>query len=364
MSHIAIRVDASQAIGTGHVSRMHVLASMLQTSGHQVTLVCRDLPGNLIAVSHEQGLTVAVLPAPKNSLSNTDWLGVSQRQDAEEATACVANQPVDLMVVDHYALDARWEQSIHTQLGCPVMVVDDLANRPHDCAFLLDQNPWPDFTTRYVSQLVNPQTRCLLGPYYALLRPAFAALHQSPPPREDKVIAFFSGTDPTGESRKLVDAVKHLEAVQHLEEGQKLDRLPFSLLIVTGRRNPDRDALCKEPVPDGVSVVEALSDFDTHMARARYAFGAAGVTAIERSCLGVPSTLVCVAENQHAMAEYLAGQPGYQYLGRGEHTRWQDYASALQHLAANWYQLPTLPAITDGKGAERVVAALEHDLCN
>lgn len=52
------------------------------------------------------------------------------------------------------------------------MVIDDLANRKHDCDLLLDQNFYLDMNSRYEG-LVPKHTKLLLGPKYALLREEF-----------------------------------------------------------------------------------------------------------------------------------------------------------------------------------------------
>jgi UDP-2,4-diacetamido-2,4,6-trideoxy-beta-L-altropyranose hydrolase len=79
---------------------------------------------------------------------------------------------VDLLVVDHYALDAVWERVLRPAVH-RILVIDDLADRPHDADFLLDQNYYRPLEGRYQG-LLPSHCQCLLGPSYALLRPDFA----------------------------------------------------------------------------------------------------------------------------------------------------------------------------------------------
>lgn len=48
-----------------------------------------------------------------------------------------------------------------------------IADRPHDCDLLLDQNLYTAMESRY-ENLVPSTCKKLLGPKYALLRPEFA----------------------------------------------------------------------------------------------------------------------------------------------------------------------------------------------
>ena len=80
-------------------------------------------------------------------------------------------------MVDHYALDVRWESAMRTQAR-HIMVIDDIADRQHDCDVLLDQNFYENMQTRYTGK-VPPYCRLLLGPRYALLRDEFRELHES-----------------------------------------------------------------------------------------------------------------------------------------------------------------------------------------
>ena len=47
MSGVAIRVDASTMIGSGHVMRCLSLAAELQAAGAKVHFICREHPGHL-----------------------------------------------------------------------------------------------------------------------------------------------------------------------------------------------------------------------------------------------------------------------------------------------------------------------------
>lgn len=63
---VAIRVDASPEIATGHVTRCLTLAEALRSKGGDCHFVGRQHPGNLIEVIRRRGFKVAELSAVAN----------------------------------------------------------------------------------------------------------------------------------------------------------------------------------------------------------------------------------------------------------------------------------------------------------
>ena len=106
-------------------------------------------------------------------------------------------------MADHYGLDARWESQLlaglsGTDAAPKLVVIDDLADRPHQADLLLDQIFFGEATHQRFQELVPPDCRQLLGPNYALLGPEYAQLHPLVPLRNElrRVLVFFGGVDP------------------------------------------------------------------------------------------------------------------------------------------------------------------------
>src|SRR5262249_36593724 len=133
--------------------------------------------------------------------------------DADETRAAIGTGPAaDWVVVDHYALDWRWETAIRCSTD-RVMAIDDLADRVHDCDLLLDQNLLPDADARYRTKVPRRCT-CLLGPAFVLLHPMFADLHGSVLAREGAVRRVFvsiGGTDPHNLTGRILAGVLSLD---------------------------------------------------------------------------------------------------------------------------------------------------------
>ncbi len=175
---VAFRCDASVAIGTGHVVRCLTLARALAERGHQVAFVMRDLPGNMCDRVAAAGFAVHRLPtpdAPYDPAPGTPvhavWAGVPARDDAAQTVAALHQEVPDWIILDHYAFDAQWESLVRGACA-RLMVVDDLADRPHQCDLLTDQNLGRHRAD--YNGLLPDACRRLIGPQFALLRPEFA----------------------------------------------------------------------------------------------------------------------------------------------------------------------------------------------
>ena len=179
--NIAFRVDASTQIGTGHFMRCLTLADALKQHGAKIRFASRHMPeylrDMLVVKGHEfMLLDSSPSDAISDGLSHANWLGTSQHADAQDTVQALSGQTWDWLIVDHYALDARWESALR-QTAKNIFVIDDIADRQHDCDVLLDQNLYADMDSRYTGK-VPAHCQLLLGPRYALLRDEFRQLRE------------------------------------------------------------------------------------------------------------------------------------------------------------------------------------------
>jgi UDP-2,4-diacetamido-2,4,6-trideoxy-beta-L-altropyranose hydrolase len=292
---VAIRTDASIVIGTGHVMRCLTLADELLECGVEVVFLCRELPGHLCGWIESKGFSVYRLTADPSSPVN----GIDPKKDAQEVLAILAGNPSplwDFMVVDHYGLDKSWEHQVRKAVQ-QLVVIDDLADRQHDCELLLDQNYYMDMPKRY-TKLVPAKCRLFLGPSYALLRREFTKARAELRARDGeikRILLFYGGSDPTGETGKALDAVIDLA------------RADIAIDVVVGQANPERETIRHQ--------CELMHNTHYHcqvehmaelMAMADLALGAGGSTAWERCSVGLPSLTTIVAANQEIVTNALA----------------------------------------------------------
>lgn len=360
---VVFRTDASQTIGSGHVARCLVLAQVLRARGAEVFFLCRELEGNLCDFIEARGFAVHRLPTPIHAkpldadrLAHGEWLGVTWEEDAEQVREILAAYPewVDWLVVDHYALDSRWEAVVRSQV-CRLMAIDDLADRSHVCDLLLDQNLGGEKAARYAA-LLPQQARSLLGPRYALLRPEFEAARSRLSPRTGEVrrlLVFFGGVDRTNETAKALDAL------------QTLNVTDLAIDVVVGATNPYyADLIGRVGMLPACSLHRQVDNMAELMAHADLAMGAGGSTAWERCCLGLPALMLSVAANQEEIAKACADAGAGLYLGVAADITAERLAQAVQGLRAAPRELDEMGRragmLVDGLGAVRVADAMEE----
>ena len=354
--NFVFRADASLAMGTGHFMRCLALAETLRARGAQVKFVCREHAGHFIGLLDKRGIPVARLAGPSRSAATSRgvygaWLGVTQAQDALETAESFRREKPDWLVVDSYALDVEWEARLRPHAG-RLMVIDDLADRAHDCDVLLDQN----YSNRsgHYADLVPEKCRRLLGPRYALLGPKFRT-YRSPlrahRGKVETVVIFFGGSDPENASSTALEALS-VPGLRHLEVD-----------LVVGANNPHRTELERLAAARARTRIHGpLPDLASLMARADLGLGAGGVTTWERMCLGLPSVIVSIADNQRPVSQALADARLARYAGHRAEAGAVRLASILEQLNAEPATLSEMSLqgqlLVDGLGAARVAEVL------
>jgi UDP-2,4-diacetamido-2,4,6-trideoxy-beta-L-altropyranose hydrolase len=337
--NLVVRVDSSYHIGSGHVMRCLTLAEFLRENRWTASFICRDLPGNLTGLLKERGFPVALLPAPGNtgktsdssSASYADWLGVDLICDARETHDVLKDLKgrCDWLLIDHYALDRRWEDTVATQVNS-IMVIDDLANRSHSCDILVDHNLNPEGEARYLN-LVPAGCRLVCGPAYALLRPEFERAASGLRDRDGtvrRILVFFGGVDATGETLRTCEAIVSTAAGQVEAE------------VVVGMANPRREQIRQmcEQHPE-LHFHGQVCNMAELMASADLAIGAGGTTSWERAYLGLPTIIIPVAENQMPGSEALAGVGAAWNLGYCADVSIDGIGAALKRARSNPAQI-------------------------
>lgn len=363
MSSILIRCDASLSIGSGHVVRCRTLARELKRRGCAVTFLCRRQSGDFISLLMQE---FRVLSLPELPLLNCEglvgrdlyggWVGCSQVQDAADclqALSSVGIVNIDWVVVDHYGLDIQWERHLLHGLSSNskprLLVIDDLADRAHYSDLLLDQNFFAEATEHRYKRLLPPRCRQLLGPYYSLLGPEYAHLHQSVPKRIElrRVLVFFGGVDRDNLTGRTLSALMD-PALSHLEVD-----------VVLGRHSPYQKEVAnlvdQRPL---TTLHDPLPSLAGLIARADLAIGAGGATTWERACLRLPSLVVAVAANQIPFAEALHNSGFLELLGEAATVSTEQIRFSVLSRIVNLVNQDPGGNLTDGLGTSRVVMSM------
>jgi UDP-2,4-diacetamido-2,4,6-trideoxy-beta-L-altropyranose hydrolase len=356
MTHMRIvfRTDANHVIGTGHFFRCLTFADELRLTGAHILFVARDLPLHLQQMLSERGVGYLALPkcdAAHNTdeLPHATWLQTSQAHDAEQTLAALGADSWDWLVVDHYALDHRFETPLRS-IAKHILAIDDLADRIHDCDVLLDQNFYYDQPQRYLGK-VPAHCRLLLGPSFALLRPEFKAVRQQLQVRTggvQNILVSFGGVDADNRTGQVLDVLINLNLDIHVN-------------VVIGQQHPQKEKIEQQCFQHHFKCHIQTNQMAMLMAQADLAIGAGGTSVWERSSLGLPSVCIATADNQAQQLNDL--QLAGLVLGpTRQEGLCEILTTFLQNLDAESKLLQTQSqrgmALVDGKGTVRVAIAL------
>ena len=339
---VAIRFDASVSIGGGHAARCLALADALAAEGAEILLLVNPDGEQLVA-----GLG-SVHPVQTVDAGGAGAVAAMTRTWPDGAS---------LAIIDHYgwgAADARLMRTAARRIA----VIDDLANRGHDCDLLVDQNLGR--TVRDYAGLVGPETPVLVGPRYALLRPEFRAL------REAAGVARTTldegparGVDVLISLGLSSSADILLPMCEALSQPKTRARFRIVLAPSAASYRAVADLSARDPRFE-VLGPQGAKDLAGMMASADLAIGGAGVTAWERCTLGVPSLVLVLAGNQRSGALAL-DEAGAAKVFEPDADGIEGLVRAFEHLAgageARAAMARAARHVTDGRGALRVAAA-------
>jgi len=348
MKTVVFRVDAGLHIGMGHLMRCSALAMELKRKNVDVHFITKTHTGaDLVEVEKHFEVTHlphAVTSSTKITNVYESWLGTTVSEDLELTNKYLALlKKVNLVIVDHYALNASYEHGLKAN---NVMAIDDLYHRIHNVKFLLNRNlgttPF-DYRESIVEEF-------FLGPKFSLLRPEFGILHDQIKLTNEvpikKILIFFGLGDIHNNCLGLAQSLTESE----------LQNYQFTFII--NNMHPDYPELLKfQEKYQSIKIISKAVDMAKLMIEHDFFIGAGGTTSWERAALGIPSAIICLAENQKEICNALSREEWSIYLGEGKllATRWQMlFKGELQ----NYEKIKRMRSISytqvDGRGTERV----------
>ena len=242
---IAFRIDVSNDIGTGHFSRMSVLAEVFTELG----CMCKFY---------------------KSEDEPVDYSGF------------------DVIVLDTYMVDNAYIASLNAP-GRTVVCYDDNALYTYDCDIILNANLHAD----ELQFNYDGKTPLMLrGGKYALLRREFRdSLHVSVRKNANRVFVCFGGADIRNTTPRVIKALSWIEGIH----------ITVVLGALTRCDEDVRALLC-----DNVSVYKAPESISKLMVECDIAVTAAGSMVYELASLGIPTITITQAENQLLIADYMS----------------------------------------------------------
>ncbi|MBC7428131.1 MAG: UDP-2,4-diacetamido-2,4,6-trideoxy-beta-L-altropyranose hydrolase [Bacteriovorax sp.] len=358
MRKVVFRVDSGIHIGMGHVMRCLTLAYEFKSSGWEVIFITKDHLGfseELISKNYqvfviEGGVKHELPPELKNDYES--WLGDNWKNDLEKTNHTLESLgKVELVVIDNYALDENYEKLVKAER---ILVIDDLMNRKHCCDFLLNQNSSSNEKT-YTNLTAQKKSRLFLGPSFSLLRREFSdlrALNYQQRLQKFKIkniLVFFGAGDVAGCCQKVANSLTEKELTQ------------YRFTFILNESHPSFKALLnwtneQKSVVKVLSYVENMAQLITEH---DFFIGAGGSTSWERVCLGIPSAIISVSDNQVQISETLVRDGLIHYLGEAhdvDNKQLREFFESVLIQSEVFYKMSQdCFKVTDGKGASKLV---------
>jgi UDP-2,4-diacetamido-2,4,6-trideoxy-beta-L-altropyranose hydrolase len=337
------RVDSSPIIGMGHLMRCLTLANGLKKCGFECSFICRDFVGNGARRFIGDDFPLDLMSIEGLELSE-DWLGVPFEKDVKDTINIISKEPVDWLVIDHYEIDERWEKEFRAKFpNIKVMAIDDLV-RHHDCDLLLDQT-YGRTADEYLP-VVPENTQLCLGTEFALLRDDFRRLRGEPSKIENKkrhMLVTLGGGNQGNPLRIIGKALRELS-----------NKHEFTATVITGDV-PDLRLNDYKAIGQNIELISFSNNIAAEMNKADFVIGAGGGTSWERCCLGLPTVVLTIADNQIEIAKILNEKEA----GISVATKQDDIAAAVEKLLTDQALLARMSenaaSLCDGAGVSRVI---------
>lgn len=341
---VLFRVDASATIGVGHLSRDLTLADALGAAGSGALFAMAAAPEAVRRRVAAKGYELHDVGSEPGSAA-----------DLEETIGLARSLGASMVMVDGYQFRDRYLRGFREKqlFSC---FFDDMINLRYDCHAVFNQNFYapPERFDR------ADDCELIVGPQYALVRDEFiearARARASTRPQASRILVTMGGADPTGETFKCLEAFATLDAAT-------TGRL--EIRVVIGPTNPLAAPIRERAASSTSHAIEVLENIDNmaeQMTWSDIALTASGTTCMELACVGVPSLVTVVVDNQ-----LLIG-PEIDRLGLMKNLGWHadvtpsliaaEVARLLADAPERQRMIDVQRRSVDGEGKKRAVARL------
>ncbi len=186
--NILFRVDSSSFIGTGHIMRDLVLAKQFPHA--KIIFATQDLSGNINHKIIDTGYEIIDL----------------KTNDKDEVLNILKSRHVDLLVIDHYKIDYKYESYIKENFDVKILAFDDTYEK-HNCDILLNHNISAD--KKKYKGLVPKDCELRCGSKYTLLRDEFYEAK-----RQKTVFLAMGGADHSNLNIKILKVLEDFENIK------------------------------------------------------------------------------------------------------------------------------------------------------
>ncbi|MBN2382472.1 UDP-2,4-diacetamido-2,4,6-trideoxy-beta-L-altropyranose hydrolase [bacterium] len=360
--NLYIRADATSTLGLGHIMRCIALAQTWRNLGGRVIFLSHCASGSLLRLIKEEGFEYVPIDKPHPDLSDLQTvlqLLKCTMQDAEYTSPKSDwkdndHAPNSVFVLDGYHFTTNYQKAIREH-GFMLLVIDDMAHLDHYQAdILVNQN----IHARDLDYSLDKGTLILLGCEYCMLRREFMDYKnwkRHIPEKAKKILVTFGGSDPHNVTLKVIDALNYMKDTD------------LEVKIIVGSLNPHMATLQESAarLPFTVQILSSVNNIAQLMAWADLAVSAGGSTCWEMAFMGLPNSIVLVAENQRGIAEWLEAKGAALKLGWWDEPIYDQAVETLEKLMNDQDTRRQMSErgqnLVDGRGNDRVIDSMVHD---
>lgn len=348
---VYFRTDATEEIGVGHFIRCFTLAKELSNNGAQCTFLSSALIPEFSNWLEKSEFDLIALGQKTHPSPYESYFRIFESIDAEITIRAIGKEKPDWLVVDHYSLGKKWEQTLRESTR-RLMVIDDLADKDHDCDLLLNQNVITGGRKLYEDR-VEKACKKLIGTKFAVIDESFRILRSQLARKNgpvESLLVFFGGSDSHSLTQRILEILIFLD----------IEEITVDIVVTSQNLNCEEiAAICTEH--SNIFFHKDVPSLAFLMAKADLFIGAGGTTTWERCCLGLPSIVITVADNQRIIAEELNNLGVIELFSHYDNFEGAKFKQALVDKLnmddlQSWSERAM--ALVDGWGAVRVAAAL------
>ena len=268
MKRIGIRADGNSQTGMGHIMRCLVIAKEFMRRDIEV----------IFLVKYDEKL-IEILR--KNKVKYEIIKSQNLKDESKEVCHFIKSLKLDCLLIDSYWISNEYLEEIYYNTNLLVSI-DDNNLYHYPSHIILNANIYAK-DLKY--KLINPKTKLLLGCDYAILREEFI---KEPPiiikDRVENVLVTMGGCDINNYTPTVLKSISKVDTQINVIVGPQFKNMQTikNLSLI----NPNINLINN---PKSVKDIMKKNDV---------AISAAGTTTYELGVLGIPTILICQADNQ------------------------------------------------------------------
>ena len=338
---VMFRADGGKEIGMGHIMRSLLLADNLRDKCNaKVTFITKSFPESLRKI-FGNGHDVKELP-----------VDIASGEEISFIVDLIKKESFGVVVTDSYNIDELYLETLKST-GIFLITIDDLASlSEYPSDIIINGNIYaPDLTYN-----CRENTKLLLGTDYTLLRLEFREKHKKRKAIKDfakSILITLGGSDPENQTVRVINAINQLN-------------LTFDITVVVGVAYSHQGEL-KQVVnksKDNITVFSDVSNISNLMFNADISISGGGITCYELACVGVPSIILTLAENQRLSASYFHQKGIGISLGQFDRISDSVITGALQKLTVDCPKRALMSQngkkLINGKGVDRIITVIQE----